>query len=280
MDELTGRVAVVTGGASGIGRALAERFLREGMRVVLADVEAESLAATAAELATAGDVLAVPTDVTDPAAVERLRDATVEGFGVPFVVCNNAGVGGLGDMVWDGPLATWDWVLGVNVYGVLHGLRAFVPVLLEADAGHVVNTASLAGLQGAPGMGPYCASKHAVVGISESLAHELTLRGSKVRVHVLAPGFLKTAIHESERNWPAHLGPPPERDADSTQVVKGIIAGLVEGGLPPELLADALLDAMGDGRFFVTTHPERAAEFVELRGATVAGSDPVMTDFN
>jgi NAD(P)-dependent dehydrogenase (short-subunit alcohol dehydrogenase family) len=278
MDELTGRVAVVTGGASGIGRALAERFLREGMQVVLADVEEGALAATADELSASGEVLAVPTDVTDPVAVERLRDATVERFGVPFVVCNNAGVGGLGEMTWEGPLAAWDWVLGVNVYGVLHGLRAFVPLLLEADAGHLVNTASLAGLQGAPGMGPYCTSKHAVLGMSESLQHELTLRGSKVRVHVLAPGFLKTAIHESERNWPARLGPPPERDKDSSQAVKGFIAGLVEAGLPPESLADALLDALDDGRFFVTTHPERAAEFVEARGATVAGSDPVMID--
>jgi NAD(P)-dependent dehydrogenase (short-subunit alcohol dehydrogenase family) len=280
MDELSGRVAVVTGGASGIGRALAARFLREGMRVVLADVEEGALGATAEELSASGEVLAVPTDVTDPVALDRLRDATVERFGVPFVVCNNAGVGGLGDMVWDGPLATWDWVLGVNVYGVLHGLRAFVPLLVEADAGHVVNTASLAGLQGAPGMGPYCTSKHAVLGMSESLQHELTLRGSQVRVHVLAPGFLKTAIHESERNWPAHLGPPPDRDEDTSQVVKGIITGLVEGGLPPELLADALLDALDDGRFFITTHPERAAEFAALRGLTVAGADPVMTDFN
>ncbi len=280
MDELSGRVAVVTGGASGIGRALAERFLREGMRVVLADVEEGALGATAEALSASGEVLAVATDVTDPAAVERLRDATVERFGVPFVVCNNAGVGGLGDMVWDGPLATWDWVLGVNLYGVLHGIRAFVPLLLDADAGHIVNTASLAALQGAPGMGPYCTSKHAVLGMSESLQHELTLQGSQVRVHVLAPGFLKTGIHESERNWPAHLDPLPERDEDTSRVVKGIITGLVEGGLPPELLADALLDAMDDGRFFVTTHPERAAQFMELRGATVAGGDPVMTDFN
>ncbi len=280
MDELAGRVAVVTGGASGIGRALAVRFLREGMRVVLADVEEGALRVTAEELAASGEVLAVLTDVTDPAAVERLRDATVERFGVPFVVCNNAGVGGLGDMVWDGPLATWEWVLGVNVFGVLHGLRAFVPLLVEADAGHVVNTASLAGLLGAPGMGPYCTSKHAVLGMSESLQHELTLRGSRVRVHVLAPGFLKTAIHESERNWPVHLDPPPERDEDVSRGVQGIITALVEGGLPPELLADALLDAMDDGRFFVTTHPERAAEFVERRGATVAGGDPEMTDFS
>jgi NAD(P)-dependent dehydrogenase (short-subunit alcohol dehydrogenase family) len=280
MDELLGRAAVVTGGASGIGRALAERFLREGMQVVLADVEEGALASTAAELAGLGEVLAVTTDVTDPAAVDELRDATVERFGVPFVVCNNAGVGGFGDFTWEGPLAAWKWILDVNVFGVLHGVRAFVPLLVEADAGHVVNTASLAGLQGAPGMAPYCASKHAVLGMSESLQHELRLRGSQVRVHVLAPGFLRTAIHQSARNWPDHLGPPPDQESDASQVVQGIVTGLVESGLPPEALADALLRALDDGRFFVTTHPERADQFVELRGATVAGADPVMTDFS
>jgi len=281
MDELAGRAAVVTGGASGIGRALAERFLREGMRVVLADVQQDALAATAAELGASGEVLAVPTDVTDAVAVEHLRDVTVERFGTPFVLCNNAGVGGLGGFVWEGPLTAWEWVLGVNVFGVLHGLRAFVPLMVEADQGHVVNTGSLASLQAAPGMGPYTTSKHAVLGMSEALHHELALSGSNVQVHLLAPGFLRTGIHDSDRNWLDRFGPrPPERTDETARAFRQIITDLVEGGLAPDQLADALLAAMRAGRFFVTTHPSAAAAYVDVRGQTVAGADPVMTDFS
>jgi NAD(P)-dependent dehydrogenase (short-subunit alcohol dehydrogenase family) len=279
MSEFEGRVAVVTGGASGIGRALADRFLAEGMRVVLGDVQEDALSATAAELSTRGDVLAVTADVTDPAALVHLRDATVEHFGTPFVVCNNAGVGGIGGFAWEGPLEAWQWVLDVNVFGVLHGLRAFMPLLIEADEGHVVNTGSLAGLQAAPSMGPYTASKHAVLAISEGLHHELALTGSKVQVHVLAPGFLRTAIHDSDRNWPERLGPRPEPPGDSGPAMRGLVAGLVGGGLPPELLAHALVDAMREHRFFVTTHPEAAAAFAAARAETIAGDDPVMPDF-
>jgi NAD(P)-dependent dehydrogenase (short-subunit alcohol dehydrogenase family) len=281
MSDLAGRTAVVTGGASGIGRALAERFVAEGMRLVLADVEEDVLAATAAALGAQGEVLAVPTDVTDPAAVDRLRDATLERFGTPFVVCNNAGVGGLGGFVWEGPLAAWEWVLGVNLFGVLHGIRAFVPLMVEADEGHVVNTGSLASLQAAPGMGPYCASKHAVLGMSESLHHELELSGSKVQVHVLAPGFLRTGIHDSDRNWLDRFGPRPAENTDEmSQAFRKIVADLVEGGLPPEQLAEALIDAMCEGRFFVTTHPEAATTYVDTRSQTVTGANPVMTDFS
>ena len=208
MVELRNRVAVVTGGVGGIGRALAERFLAEGMSVVLADIEREPLEQVAGELD--GDrVLAVPTDVTDAASVEALRDAALERFGAVHVICNNAGVGGLGHTTWDSPIEAWEWVLGVNLWGVLHGIRTFVPLLVEQDEGRVVNTASLAGLRALPGFGPYAVSKHAVVALSEGMHLELELQGSQVRVHVLCPGFLKTRIAESDRNWPARTRRDP-----------------------------------------------------------------------
>lgn len=281
MGELEGKAAVITGGASGIGRAIAQRLASEGMNLVLADIESGPLEATAAELSASTDVLTLVTDVADPAAVDALRDAALKRFGMVHVVCNNAGVGGLGEMTWEGPLAGWEWVVGVNLWGVIHGVRSFMPYFLEQDAGHIVNTGSLASLRAAPGMGPYAATKHAVLALSESLHLELALRGSNVKVHVLAPGFLKTGIAQSQRNWPERLGPRPEERADDEAVMfRGIVDDLVSNGLPPEQLADALVDALGDGRFFVTTHPAAAASMIAGRGETVAGAEPTFTDFS
>jgi NAD(P)-dependent dehydrogenase (short-subunit alcohol dehydrogenase family) len=273
--ELTGKTAVVTGGASGIGLALATRFATEGMNVVIADVEEEALEGAVAGVGAKGNVLCVVVDVTDAGAVDRLRADTIDRFGVPFVVCNNAGVGGLGDMTFEGPLSGWDWVLGVNFYGVLHGVRAFVPLMVEAGQGHVVNTASLAALGSIPGMGPYCASKHAVLALSESLHAELAMAGSAVQVHVLCPGFLRTRIHESKRNWLAKLGEEPADKTDEMALaMRQLLDDLVTSGLEPAELVDALLDAMEAGRFFVTTHPEQAEQMMAQRAATVAGSAP------
>jgi NAD(P)-dependent dehydrogenase (short-subunit alcohol dehydrogenase family) len=278
-EGLAGRTAVVTGGASGIGYALAERFAAEGMRLVLADVEEAALERAAKELGDRAEVLAVPTDVTDPVSVDALRDRALDRFGSVHVVCNNAGVAGLSDLSWEGPLEGWEWVLGVNVWGVIHGVRAFVPHLLEQDAGHVVNTASLAGLSSLPAFGPYCASKHAVVAMSEVLFHELAMRGSGVRVHVLCPGFLRTQIAHAERNWPDRLGPrPPDRTDAEAGMMRELAQGLVDAGLPPERLADALLEAMATGRFLVTTHPDEAAAATAARARVVGGADPRLAD--
>jgi NAD(P)-dependent dehydrogenase (short-subunit alcohol dehydrogenase family) len=277
--ELAGKAAVVTGAASGIGLAIADRFAAEGMTLVVADVERRALEKAAAALSERTEVLAVPTDVTDPAAVEKLRDATVERFGDVHVVCNNAGVGGFGVSTWDGPIEAWEWVLGVNLWGVIHGVRAFVPLMLEQDAGHVVNTASLAGLRALPGFGPYTASKHAVLAISEALHHELAMLGSSVRVHVLCPGFLRTGIADSDRNWPERLGPRPrERTDEMAQSLRQLLHDLVDSGLPPQSLADALIDAMQANRFFVTTHPEVAAALAAQRAAIVDGGEPELPD--
>ncbi len=175
MRELQGRVAVVTGGASGIGRALAQRFAADGMRLVLADVEAEPLSATVTELEAGGArAIGVAADVASAADVETVRDRALEAYGAVHVVCNNAGVGGGG--IVDAPLDLWEWVIGVNLMGVVHGVHTFLPLLLEQDEGHIVNTASLAGLGGVAGLGIYCTTKFAVVGLSESLHYDLAAR--------------------------------------------------------------------------------------------------------
>ena len=215
MQDFAGRVAVITGGASGIGRAMAFRFAAEGMHLVLADIEEPVLAATVADLAASGArVIGVPTDVSVLADVQRLAERTLDEFGAVHVVCNNAGVAG-GTVAHASP-ELWDWVLGVNLFGVIHGCSTFLPIMLEQDLGHVVNTASIAGLGGVGAFGVYCTSKFAVVGLSESLHHELAALGSSVKVSVLCPGFLDTNIYTSDRNMPGAVreSSPRHRDRD------------------------------------------------------------------
>jgi NAD(P)-dependent dehydrogenase (short-subunit alcohol dehydrogenase family) len=258
MKDLAGKVAVVTGAASGIGRALARAFAVEGMKVVLADVEEAPLGLVEAELGAQGaTVLAVRTDVADGAEVARLAAVTVEHFGAVHVVCNNAGVGGASGPLWALGEADWAWTLGVNLWGVIHGIRAFVPILLAQGEGHVVNTASIAGLLSPASMGPYVASKHGVVAISEVLARDLLAAGSKVVVSVLCPAFVRTRIHESVRDRPAHLagaGADP-RPAEGVMTAADIRA-LVEEGMEPETLAVRTVEAIREDRFYILTHPE------------------------
>src|SRR5215472_10419781 len=198
-----GRVAVVTGAASGIGFGLSERFVAEGMRVVMADVDAPALAEAADLLAgRRAEVLPVTTDVSDGDQVDSLRDRALEAFGAVHVVCNNAGVSGTGRPLWEMSRRDWEWVMGVNLWGVINGIRSFVPVLLQQDAGHVVNTASMAGV--IPGvLGSYSVTKHAVVALSEALHFQLLPLGAPVGVSVLCPGWVRTRIGESYRNRPA-----------------------------------------------------------------------------
>jgi NAD(P)-dependent dehydrogenase (short-subunit alcohol dehydrogenase family) len=275
MRELQGRVAVITGGASGIGRALAERFAGDGMRLVLADVEEAALAATVAELEAGGAaVVGAVADVASAVDVESVRDHALEAFGAVHLVCNNAGVGGGG--IIDAPLALWEWVIGVNLMGVVHGVHTFLPMLLEQDEGHIVNTASLAGLGGVAGLGIYCTTKFAVVGLSESLHHDLVARGSAVGVSVLCPGFVQTRIGESARNAPDSVAEWVDTpDAEATREIANALAA---AGIAPSVVADAVRDAVVDGSFFVVPHEHAAVATTRARMEWMAGGDPPQID--
>jgi NAD(P)-dependent dehydrogenase (short-subunit alcohol dehydrogenase family) len=255
MKDLKGKVAVVTGAASGIGRAMAERFAREGMKIVLADVEAGPLGEARDALSKkGGDVLAVQVDVSRADQVDALARKTFDAFGTAHVVCNNVGVG-CGGMMWQLPLSEWSWVLGVNLMGVVHGVRAFVPRMIEQGEGHVVNTASVAGLITAPGMGPYCATKHAVVAMSECLHHELTMAtGGKVKVSVLCPAWVKTRIADSGRNRPGGEDRASREGTQQEQMMEGMIRAAVEAGIPPEVVADKVCAAVLAEKFYILTH--------------------------
>jgi NAD(P)-dependent dehydrogenase (short-subunit alcohol dehydrogenase family) len=248
MQEFEGRVAVVTGGASGIGFALARRFAAEGMRVVIGDVEKEALDTAAGELAATGaEVEGVLTDVSDAAQVQALADAAIARFGAVHIACNNAGVGG-GGLSWEMSLSTWEWVVGVNMWGVIHGVRSFVPLLMQQPEAHIVNTASVAGLVAAPFMGPYNASKHAVVAISETLYHELAMAAPHVKVSVLCPGWVNTIIADAARNRPAHLR---DEGAPAEEGGAAILKGFLADGMAPETVADKVLTHADEGDFWV-----------------------------
>jgi NAD(P)-dependent dehydrogenase (short-subunit alcohol dehydrogenase family) len=230
---------------------------REGMKVVLADVEAEVLAKTACELGECGvEVLAVETDVTRPEEVDRLAAKTLEAFGAVHVVCNNAGVFA-GGLSWSQPLADYQWVLGVNMWGVIHGVHTFVPIMLQqGDEGHVVNTASMAALTANPYAAAYHMSKHAVLALSEVLYHELRGLGAKIGVSALCPEAVATHIDDAERNRPAALrtatgSPPPD-----VELVNGAMRAAVAGGVPTQVIADRVLCAIKEDRFYVLSDDE------------------------
>ncbi len=275
MELTAGKVAVVTGAASGIGLAMAERFASAGLAVVLADIEQGALEAASQRIGSLGvDTLAVTTDVSDAASVQSLAARAQERFGAVHVVCNNAGVASRADP-WMGPVEAWKWVLGVNLWGVIHGIRAFLPVLAAQGEGHIVNTASVAGLL--PGFGPsYDASKHAVVAISEDLYRDVKIGGIPVGVSVLCPGWVRTGIVDSDRNWPDHLGllPPP---APAAEVTTPHARRAIDEGMTPAAVADLVADAITAERFWVFTGPE----FIEValrRWHSIADADNPQLD--
>jgi NAD(P)-dependent dehydrogenase (short-subunit alcohol dehydrogenase family) len=259
VQELGGKVAVVTGAASGIGFALADRFAREGMKVVLADVEVDALARAEVELRGRGaTVLAVRTDVRQATEVEALAEKTLAAFGGVHVVCNNAGVV-VAKATWEYTLADWEWVLGVNLWGVIHGVRTFVPIMLrQGTEGHIVNTASDNGLATGAFLASYDASKFGVVALSENLSRELARIGAPVKVSVLCPQAVRTNLMDSARNRPRALTDPEEASPASAEA-QGVDAELrkylEEQGFAPAQIADHVVAAIRADTFYILTHP-------------------------
>ena len=262
-DHLSGKVAVVTGGASGIGYALAERWVRAGMKVVLADIEENALEQAADKLGEIGRVMAVPTDVSLADSVDDMR-RQADAFGQVSVVCNNAGVGGVSVLpAWAKPRSEWEWVVSVNLWGVINGIRAFMPGMVERDEGTIVNTASVAGLLPIAFNAPYTASKHAVVGISLSIREELEMMGSHARIAVLCPGFIRTNVATSQRNWLKRLGPMPDSpDNEQSRMFTAITQALVEGGMEPSEVADEVFSAVQEERFWVLPNADQMARLI------------------
>jgi NAD(P)-dependent dehydrogenase (short-subunit alcohol dehydrogenase family) len=276
VKDLKGRVAVVTGGASGIGQGMIRAFASEGMKIVIADIEVEARDKAASDLANDGaEVIAVECDVSSAASVEAIRDEALSAFGAVHVVCNNAGVaGGQPGPIWAAPQSDWDWVLGVNLLGVVHGVQTFVPLLIEqGQGGHIVNTASLAGLM--EGAGIYGVSKQAVVGLTESLWRDLKATESGVSASVLCPAWVRTRIMESERNRPEAPRPNEEIPAEA-QALRDIVRGLIEkDGLDPEDVGRQVARSIKDDKFYILTHPGWNNIIRNRMENILAGRDPV-----
>jgi NAD(P)-dependent dehydrogenase (short-subunit alcohol dehydrogenase family) len=264
MKEFKDKVAVITGAASGIGRGLADHCAQEGMQIVLADIEEKALFKAAEEMKAGGArVLAVPTDVSNIADVQSLAQKTLETFGAVHLLFNNAGVGA-GTSVWESTQADWEWVMGVNLWSVIYGVRMFVPIMLNQDTPcHIVNTASDAGVTSGPGLGIYKVTKHGVVTLSETLYHELSLQGSKVKVSVLCPGFVNTQIMDSDRNRPVELQNTSAQGTLDATLIQ-MMRQAVQAGLSPQEVADRVFEAIRQEEFYILTHPE-TKERVQIR---------------
>jgi NAD(P)-dependent dehydrogenase (short-subunit alcohol dehydrogenase family) len=259
MKEFKGKVAVVTGAASGIGREIAYYCAKEDMKIVLADVEEEALAALEKDMLTDGvNALTMRVDVSKPDEVENLATKSYDHYGATHLLFNNAGVAGHG-LIWEATLSDWEWILGVNLWGVIHGIRSFVPRMIEQDTeGYIVNTASVSGILAPPFQGAYNVSKHGVVALSETLNHELTMRQTKRKVSVLCPAYVNTGVIDSDRNRPedlkndpAEIKEHPEYDTYIESVIQQI-----KTALDPNRVAELVFDAIRDEKFYIHTHDE------------------------
>ncbi|MGH9080164.1 MAG: SDR family NAD(P)-dependent oxidoreductase [Acidimicrobiales bacterium] len=279
MQELTGKTAVVTGAGSGIGRALALAFTRQGMRVATADLDGPALERTAVLLRSdrpSAETMAEVCDVSRVDEVTTFADAVFERFGRVDVLCNNAGVF-VGGLIWDRPPADFEFVLGANLWGILHGIRAFVPrMLAQGTEGHVVNTSSVAGILGAPFEAPYSVSKFAAFAATESLAHDLQAVGSRIRVSVLCPGIVATNIVDSDRHRPEHLRTDFTEDQ---KFVSDYLGAVVADGLPPGEVAELVLAAIRTEEFLILTHESYRNELIARAEALVARRLPDLAEF-
>ena len=279
MFEFNGRVAVITGAASGFGRAFADKGAALGMKLVLADVDAPALAQTVSALRAAGaDAIGVPTDVSDPAQVEALALAALDAFGKVHLLFNNAGVGA-GGYLWESSANDWAWVFNVNVMGVAHGVRVFTPIMLrQAEPAHIVNTASVAGLLSPPSMGVYNASKHAVVSLTETLYHDLRNVGGPVGCSLLCPAFVPTGIADAERTRPDALRNDAAPTRSQLGADKQLHRAVRSGKLSAAEVAEMTFEAVRAGRFYIITHPA-ILETVRLRHEDIeqqrAPTDPL-----
>ncbi|MEX2207964.1 MAG: SDR family NAD(P)-dependent oxidoreductase [Myxococcota bacterium] len=283
MKDVRGKVAVITGAASGIGRGMAESFAAAGMKLVLGDVDADRLASAAQEIEKGGaEVVPVKTDVSRQDEVDELARRALDAFGAVHVVCNNAGVAHGGVPTWQSTLHDWEWIVGVNLMGVVHGVRTFTPLLLEQGEGHIVNTASMAGLISGAGNALYGVTKHAVVALSEALFNELAAQAQpRVRVSVLCPGWINTQIlQSSQRNQPEavrhHL--PQDRTSPEAEIRRKLVESMLASGLDPRKVGELVLDAIREERFWILTHPQwksmirhRLDNVLEERDPTPAG---------
>ena len=285
MREFSGKTAVVTGGASGMGYAFAERFAAEGMNVVLADIETDALQAAVTRLEQQErNVIGVEVNTLQRETLENLRDQVIDQYGNIHVLCNNAGVtsrrdGGLGAgtgavPVWEVPDSTWDWVMGVNFWGVLYGLQVFVPSMLEhGEVGHIVNTASVAGL--IPGASAYSVSKHGVLTLTEGLWHHLRAADSNISASVLCPGFVNTQINEAERNRPSEFGESIEAN-EAQRMASQVFLG---GGMDPNDVANLVWQAMVNDHLYILPHDGWRDVIRGRVEAVLESTQPVDVDF-
>lgn len=266
MEKFDNKIAVITGGASGLGLAMARRFAAQGMKLVLADIEASPLSKVVSEFVARGTpAIGLKTDVAKAGEVEALANRAYDTYGAVHILCNNAGVAP-GGLAWENSLADWEWCLGVNMWGVVHGLRSFVPRMLrQGDTGHIVNTASVAGLLSPPGMAVYCVSKHAVVTLSECLFQDLRSQGAPIGVSVLCPAYVPTGISDSERNRPDALK-NPEREMNPEELARKeqLRHAVQSGRITAEQVADRVFEAVQENRFYILPH-EKIKAAIETR---------------
>jgi NAD(P)-dependent dehydrogenase (short-subunit alcohol dehydrogenase family) len=266
MEHLEGKVAVITGAASGIGLGMVRKFGAEGMKIVMADIEASALEAAASSLPASVERVTAVCDVSDGEQIEALRRTAIDAFGAVHLVCNNAGVGG-GGPIAEMNIDDWKWVIDVDLWGVIHGVRVFLPGLLEQGEGHIVNTASVAGLFAAPFMGAYNVAKYGVVALSETLSSELAMTQSPVGVSVLCPSWVKTNIATSDRNKP---GGPPE----GADMMAEVVSSFIDTGIDPDDVADHVVAAVKAKQFWIITHDDTDAAVTLRKRSILERTDP------